>query len=92
MALEGPKSTDCDQFDGNLLRSARFRHGTAEQCFAPDSRIGVSLFLKADFELRDTFELCGARASSIPCRLHQKEKTKRAPFGALLVFGGADGN
>ena len=61
-ALNGAK---CDQNDGNLLRPARFRRGTAEQCFAPDSRIRVSLFLKYSSELRGTFELCGARAGSI---------------------------
>ena len=38
-ALNGAK---CDQNDGNLLRPARFRRGTAEQCFAPDSRISLA--------------------------------------------------
>ena len=36
------REPDYYQNDGNLLRPARFRRGTAEQCFAPDSRAGLA--------------------------------------------------
>lgn len=93
------REPDYYQIDGNLLRPARFRRGTAEQCFAPDSRAGLAthsavLILCANItsgasgfnsvsDARES-EPTGERGKTVDNRFAEANSTKQGVEGASV--------
>ena len=98
-ALEGSKSADYDQNDGNLLRPARSPQETAEQCFAPDSRANLTTHsavlalcanitssasgLNSMSDARES-EPTGERGKTVDNRFAEANSTKQGVEGASV--------